>query len=30
MEILCGLHGVEPTCEETEKAIAELEKVSEI
>ena len=30
MENVCGFHGVAPTCEETERAIAELEKVSEI
>ena len=30
MENVCGFHGVAPTCEETERAITELEKVSEI
>lgn len=30
MENVCGFHGVAPTCDETERAIAELEKVSEI
>lgn len=30
MENVCGFHGVAPTAEETERAIAELEKVSEI
>lgn len=30
MENVCGFHGVAPTTEETERAIAELEKVSEI
>lgn len=30
MENVCGFHGVAPTCEEAERAIAELEKVSEI
>ncbi|MEG1582938.1 MAG: transketolase [Cetobacterium sp.] len=30
MENVCGFHGVAPTVEETEKAVKELEKVSEI
>ena len=30
MENVCGIHGVAPTVEETEKAVKEIEKVSEI
>ncbi|MGL5356355.1 MAG: transketolase, partial [Cetobacterium sp.] len=30
MENVCGFHGVAPTAEETVRAVAELEKVSEI
>ena len=30
MENVCGFHGVAPTFEEKERAIVELEKVSEI